>query len=131
MQYINGPIVKHVIVAGHKEVHLLQRYTLAKDSYDVEIETEVDIKYGTVIFRLSLCHFRGTTNYELAMRLDTSVKSAENLYTDLNGMQMIRRVRMLDKLPLQAHYYPMPGSAYIEVHPRSLKITSFRIQRPG
>lgn len=49
------------------------------------------------------------------MRMDTSVKSGDDLYTDLNGMQMIRRVRMLDKLPLQAHYYPMPGSAYIEV----------------
>jgi len=27
---------------------------------------------------------------------------------------MIRRRRMLDKLPLQAHFYPMPASAFIE-----------------
>ncbi|KAK5967940.1 Alpha-mannosidase 2 [Trichostrongylus colubriformis] len=48
------------------------------------------------------------------MRMDTNIESGNDLYTDLNGLQMIRRRRHLDKLPLQAHFYPMPSAAYIE-----------------
>ncbi|CAJ0566102.1 unnamed protein product, partial [Mesorhabditis spiculigera] len=53
-------------------------------------------------------------NIEVALRFETNIDSGADLFTDLNGLQMIRRRRMLEKLPLQAHFYPMPGSAYIE-----------------
>ncbi|KAK6034226.1 glycosyl hydrolase family 38 protein [Cooperia oncophora] len=86
---VNGPIIKKVYVVGPKDVP-----------------------------RTS------TKNYELAMRMDTNIQSGSDLYTDLNGLQyaldirvqlqIIRRRRQLDKLPLQAHFYPMPSAAYIE-----------------
>ncbi|XP_073950611.1 alpha-mannosidase 2 [Choristoneura fumiferana] len=50
---------------------------------------------------------------ELAMRFSTSIKNKDVFYTDLNGMQMIKR-RYFDKLPLQANFYPLPSAAYIE-----------------
>lgn len=50
---------------------------------------------------------------ELAMRFSTGVKNGDVFYTDLNGMQMVKR-RYFDKLPLQANFYPMPAAAYIE-----------------
>ncbi|XP_032521675.1 alpha-mannosidase 2 isoform X2 [Danaus plexippus] len=50
---------------------------------------------------------------ELAIRLSTNIKNGDTFYTDLNGMQMIRR-RYFDKLPLQANFYPLPAAAYIE-----------------
>ncbi|XP_054725610.1 alpha-mannosidase 2 [Anastrepha obliqua] len=52
-------------------------------------------------------------NTEIAMRFLTRIKSADLFYTDLNGLQIIKR-RRLAKLPLQANYYPIPSSAYIE-----------------
>lgn len=53
------------------------------------------------------------SNLELAMRFVSNVASERAFYTDLNGLQMTRRERW-DKLPLQAHFYPMPTVAYIE-----------------
>ncbi|XP_053613785.1 alpha-mannosidase 2-like isoform X2 [Plodia interpunctella] len=50
---------------------------------------------------------------ELAMRLSTAVRNNDVFYTDLNGMEMIRR-RYFEKLPIQANYYPLPAAAYIE-----------------
>ena len=48
------------------------------------------------------------------MRLSTGLASGDEFFTDLNGFQMIRRKRMLEKLPLQANYYPIPSMAYIQ-----------------
>lgn len=50
---------------------------------------------------------------ELAMRFSTSIKNKDTFYTDLNGMQMIKR-RYFEKLPLQANFYPLPAATYIE-----------------
>ncbi|KAJ0173745.1 hypothetical protein K1T71_010894 [Dendrolimus kikuchii] len=50
---------------------------------------------------------------ELAIRFSTGVKNGDVFYTDLNGMQMVKR-RYFDKLPLQANFYPLPAAAYIE-----------------
>lgn len=50
---------------------------------------------------------------ELALRLSTSVRNGDVFYTDLNGMQMIKR-RYFEKIPLQANFYPLPAAAYIE-----------------
>ncbi|CAH0728275.1 unnamed protein product, partial [Brenthis ino] len=50
---------------------------------------------------------------ELAMRFSTGIKNGDVFYTDLNGMQMIKR-RYFEKLPLQANFYPLPAAAYIQ-----------------
>ncbi|XP_047525382.1 alpha-mannosidase 2 [Pieris napi] len=50
---------------------------------------------------------------ELAMRFSTSIKNGDVFYTDLNGMQIIKR-RYFEKLPLQANFYPLGSSAFIE-----------------
>ncbi|EPB78244.1 hypothetical protein ANCCEY_02628 [Ancylostoma ceylanicum] len=97
---IDGPIMKRVIVAGPPDLKILQVYSIAYGSPSIEVINEVDI--------------RSKANFELAMRLNTNVQSGDDLFTDLNGLQMIRRKRLLSKLPLQAHFYPMSASAYIE-----------------
>ena len=81
---------------------------LGPDGTGLQIDNEVDIR-----------HF---DNSEIAMRLTTDLKSGDHFYTDLNGFQMIKRKRM-EKIPLQANYYPIPSMAYI-----SVKIsTGFRV----
>ncbi|XP_034662495.1 alpha-mannosidase 2 [Drosophila subobscura] len=52
-------------------------------------------------------------NTEIVMRLQTQIDSRNIFYTDLNGLQHIRR-RRLWKLPLQANYYPVPSAMFIE-----------------
>jgi alpha-mannosidase II len=70
------------------------------DGTGLQIDNEVDIR-----------HF---DNSEIAMRLTTDLKSGDEFVTDLNGFQMIKRKR-LEKIPLQANYYPIPSMAYIQV----------------
>uniref|UniRef100_A0A182IRW0 Alpha-mannosidase n=1 Tax=Anopheles atroparvus TaxID=41427 RepID=A0A182IRW0_ANOAO len=52
-------------------------------------------------------------NTEIVMRLQTNINSGSTFYTDLNGMQIIKRKRF-QKLPLQANYYPVPSTMFIE-----------------
>lgn len=52
-------------------------------------------------------------NTEIVMRMSTGIDSQDTFYTDLNGMQFIKR-RRFTKLPLQANYYPIPAGIYIE-----------------
>ena len=52
-------------------------------------------------------------DFELAMRMTTDVKG-DDFFSDLNGYQMIRRRRFKGKLPIQAHFFPMPSAAFIE-----------------
>ena len=47
------------------------------------------------------------------MRLDTSIKSDNIFYTDLNGFQYLKRKRF-SKLPIQGNYYPLPTLGWIE-----------------
>lgn len=61
----------------------------------------------------NLVDIRGMDNVEVAMRLETAIRSADVFYTDLNGMQLLKR-RRFQKLPLQANYYPVPTQMYIE-----------------
>ncbi|XP_071451784.1 alpha-mannosidase 2 [Hetaerina americana] len=55
----------------------------------------------------------GRSNFELVMRVSTNIRNKVELFTDLNGFQMLRR-RRLPRLPLQGNYYPLPSLAYIE-----------------
>ncbi|KAK0411027.1 hypothetical protein QR680_005439 [Steinernema hermaphroditum] len=96
---VDGPLRKKVFVRTSQEVDLLHTVIIDKHADFVKIMNEVDLT--------------STINFELAMRLESSVASRDEIYTDLNGIQMIRRKRF-EKLPLQAHFYPMPGAAFIE-----------------
>lgn len=53
------------------------------------------------------------SNTEIVMRVSTGIESKNIFYTDLNGMQFIKRKRF-DKIPIQANYYPIPSGIYIE-----------------
>ncbi|GMR56501.1 hypothetical protein PMAYCL1PPCAC_26696, partial [Pristionchus mayeri] len=98
---VQGPIVSRMYVRGPQEFRLLTTYSLDAGAAYVEITNEIDVT-------------EKMQNVEVAMKIESSVASADSIYTDLNGMQMIRRRRQLDRLPLQAHFYPMPGAAFIE-----------------
>lgn len=56
---------------------------------------------------------RETSNTEVIMRLSTNIKNDNVFYTDLNGMQYIKR-KILKKVPLQGNYYPIPAGIFIE-----------------
>ncbi|XP_053687178.1 alpha-mannosidase 2 [Sabethes cyaneus] len=62
-------------------------------------------------------------NTEIVMRISTNINSGEYFYTDLNGMQIIKRKRF-NKLPLQANYYPVPSSMFIQDENLRLTILS-------
>jgi len=71
----------------------------------------------------NLVNLSDQNNMEVAMRFETNLQSGQAFYTDLNGLQMTRRERF-DKLPLQAHFYPMPTMAYIEDNTARLTLAS-------
>lgn len=52
-------------------------------------------------------------NTEIIMRMSTNIKSDKLFYTDLNGLQIAKRERF-SKIPLQANYYPIPSTIFIE-----------------
>lgn len=68
---------------------------------------------GTGLLITNEVDVRKMDNKELIMRLNTDLKSGDEFFTDLNGFQMIKRIK-LDKIPLQGNYYPIPSMAYIQ-----------------
>ncbi|KAL1122794.1 hypothetical protein AAG570_003120 [Ranatra chinensis] len=100
---VEGKLMSQVIVRLTNIVH-------SPDSHGLEIQNVVDIASIT-------------DNYELGMRLSSSIKNGDVFYTDLNGIQIIKRKR-LGKLPLQGNYYPLPSSVYIEDENTRLNILS-------
>jgi alpha-mannosidase II len=51
---------------------------------------------------------------EVVMRLHSSISNDNGVfYTDLNGLQLVRR-KTMSKLPLQGNVYPMPTMAFIQ-----------------
>uniref|UniRef100_A0A1Q3FDG5 Alpha-mannosidase n=1 Tax=Culex tarsalis TaxID=7177 RepID=A0A1Q3FDG5_CULTA len=68
---------------------------------------------GGAIELRNLVDIGNRENTEIVMRLSSTIASGEHFYTDLNGLQMIKRKR-LDKLPLQANYYPVPSAMFIQ-----------------
>ncbi|CAI8034350.1 Alpha-mannosidase 2x [Geodia barretti] len=51
---------------------------------------------------------------EVVMRLRSSISNDNGVfYTDLNGLQLVRR-KTMSKLPLQGNVYPMPTMAFIQ-----------------
>lgn len=61
----------------------------------------------------NIVDIRKEQNYEIAMRISSSINSQNRFFTDLNGYQIQPRMTM-SKLPLQANVYPMTTMAYIQ-----------------
>lgn len=68
---------------------------------------------GAVVEVQNLIDLTHMLDTEVVMRVSTGLKSGDHFYTDLNGLQWIKRQRF-DKLPLQANYYPLPSGIFIE-----------------
>ncbi|KAF7988744.1 hypothetical protein HCN44_007054 [Aphidius gifuensis] len=97
---ITGPIYSKVyLVLSHVRHTCTLFHSSGADGLGLHIINEVDISK--------------TTNFELAMKFNTDIVSNDEFFTDLNGLNMIRRQRF-SKLPIQANYYPLPAAGYIE-----------------
>ncbi|KAK7571097.1 hypothetical protein V9T40_014701 [Parthenolecanium corni] len=100
IKIIEGKLVSSVTVFCDFVIHQVKIYNcLGSEENIIELQNLVDI--------------RNEHNFEIAMKLSTSIKNQETFYTDLNGFQIIKR-QFFSKLPLQGNYYPVPSSIYIE-----------------
>ena len=101
VRIIEGKVISYVEVMTPWMKHVVTlKSSPGPDGTGLQINNDVDI--------------RRMSNFEIGMRLTTDIQSGDEFYTDLNGFQMIKRKRMLDKLPLQANYYPVPSMTYIQ-----------------
>lgn len=99
--WVDGPLVSYVHVLTP---HIRHTVTICK--FDSVACQSLDIS--------NLVDITTQENFELVMRLDSGLQNIDrSFYTDLNGLQVIRR-KYFDKLPLQGNVYPMPSSAYIQ-----------------
>lgn len=94
--YTNGPLESCVSTGLNFVVH---ENILRNGGDALEIRNMVDI--GERI------------NTEIIMRLSTNINSGNVFYTDLNGLNYVRR-EVFKKLPLQGNYYPIPAGIFIE-----------------
>ncbi|CAB3359337.1 Hypothetical predicted protein [Cloeon dipterum] len=101
VRVISGPVATQIEV---QHPFVLHQATIYNCSGEV----------GSSIEMVNLVELVNGKNIEVAMRLTSDIESGDTYYTDLNAFQMIERRRQLHKLPLQAHYFPMSGMAYIE-----------------
>uniref|UniRef100_A0AAY5EYP0 Alpha-mannosidase n=1 Tax=Electrophorus electricus TaxID=8005 RepID=A0AAY5EYP0_ELEEL len=114
VRVVEGPLFAEVV--AHYQ-HFQQTVRIHNvpgvDGLSLDITTLVDI--------------RDQTNKELAMRIVTDIQSEGTFYTDLNGFQIQPR-RYLQKLPLQANFYPMPTMAYIQDSQYRLTLASGQLE---
>ncbi|XP_033625276.1 alpha-mannosidase 2-like isoform X1 [Asterias rubens] len=101
IRVVRGPLLSEVYAALPNVDHFVTiKGTTGVDSQSLNILNHVDI--------------RNTRNQELIMRVKSDIQNPDRtFYTDLNGFQLQQR-KTLDKLPIQANYYPMPSMAYLE-----------------
>uniref|UniRef100_A0A3B3TQS3 Glycosyl hydrolase family 38 C-terminal domain-containing protein n=1 Tax=Poecilia latipinna TaxID=48699 RepID=A0A3B3TQS3_9TELE len=125
-----GPIFSDITSCFPHFTHTVRLYHLDGIRHagkSLEISNMVDI--------------RSETNKELVMRLVTDVASGNRFYTDLNGFQLLngccmQQRRSLEKLPLQANFYPMTSAAFLQDASSRLSLLSAQSQaaaslRPG
>ncbi|XP_029025296.1 alpha-mannosidase 2 isoform X2 [Betta splendens] len=109
-----GPIFSDVTSCFRHFTHTVRLYHLdGHAGRSVEISNMVDI--------------RSEVNRELVMRLRSDVANGNRFYTDLNGFQMQQR-RTLDKLPLQANFYPMSSASFLQDSTSRLSLLSAQSQ---
>ncbi|XP_047114785.1 alpha-mannosidase 2 [Schistocerca piceifrons] len=115
IRIIEGPLFSQVDVVVPFVQHTVKVYnTPGADSFGIEIHNLVDIT--------------DQANYELVMRFSSGIQNGDEFFTDLNGLQVIRRKR-LPRLPLQGNYYPMPSLAYIQ--DKKVRLTLLSSQPAG
>ncbi|MED6285663.1 hypothetical protein CHARACLAT_031481, partial [Characodon lateralis] len=109
-----GPIFSDITSCFPHFTHTVRLYHLdGHAGKSLEISNTVDI--------------RSETNRELVMRIISDVTSGNRFYTDLNGFQMQQR-RTLEKLPLQANFYPMTSSSFLQDSTSRLSLLSAQSQ---
>ncbi|XP_035995760.1 alpha-mannosidase 2 [Fundulus heteroclitus] len=109
-----GPIFSDITSCYPHFTHTVRLYHLEGHAgKSLEVSNTVDI--------------RSEANRELAMRLVSDVASGNRFYTDLNGFQMQQR-RTLEKLPLQANFYPMTSASFLQDSSSRLSLLSAQSQ---
>ncbi|XP_070631244.1 alpha-mannosidase 2x isoform X3 [Bos indicus] len=108
LRVTEGPFFSEV-VACYEHVHQVVRLYNLPASLSV-LHPGVE---GLSLDVSSLVDIRDYVNKELALRIRTDINSQGIFFTDLNGFQVQPR-RYLNKLPLQANFYPMPVMAYLQ-----------------
>ncbi|XP_076823003.1 alpha-mannosidase 2x-like [Clavelina lepadiformis] len=111
VRVMRGPIASEVNVVLPNLIHSVTVYSgdgRGSQPLGLHVCNKVDIRSGY-------------DNKEIAMRLKTDVQSGRNFYTDLNGFQMQKRT-YYEKLPLQANFYPMPTTVYIQDREKRLSL---------
>ncbi|CAD5231315.1 unnamed protein product [Bursaphelenchus okinawaensis] len=98
---MRGPLHEQLIIKGPTHLKLLQRVKLEADANYILVKNELDLK--------------DEHDFEISMRIQSKDLNAktEQLFTDSNGFQHLRRKRMRN-LPLPAQYYPFTTSAFLE-----------------
>lgn len=97
---VTGPLLSRVFVEFPYVQHTCTLFNSpGSDGLGLQIMNKVDISE--------------THNFELAMRLHTDIASEDQFFTDLNGLNMIRRQRF-SKIPIQGNYYPLASAGYIQ-----------------
>lgn len=100
LRILRGPLFSEVVCIYQHFTHSVRLSNVyGVEGLSLEISNIVDIRHEM--------------NQEIAMRLTTDVKSNNEFYTDLNDFQMQAR-QTLSKLPLQANFYPLTTTAYIQ-----------------
>uniref|UniRef100_A0A915N495 Alpha-mannosidase n=1 Tax=Meloidogyne javanica TaxID=6303 RepID=A0A915N495_MELJA len=105
---VKGIVREYIFVNGPPDFGINHQLILDKNSKTFTLLNHVNMESSWLSKS-----YKSSKNFELAMKLKIPSIKQDNFYTDLNGFQMIRR-RKQNNLPLQAHFYPMPGSAFIE-----------------
>ncbi|MCP9260634.1 Alpha-mannosidase [Dirofilaria immitis] len=111
---VQGIVMKKVLIANDGDMLFTHIVKMPLLSPSIEIENVI--------------HLDNVRNVELAMRIETEINNGDEFFTDLNGYQMVKR-RRFKQLPLQAHFYPMPTSAFIEDD--TLRMTLLSAQPSG
>lgn len=111
-----GKLMQEVRVALPNVVHVVRLYSLSgPEGLTLDIQNKVDI--------------RNQMNKELVMRIKSGIRNAgREYYTDLNGFQMQKR-KTLDKIPIQANFYPLPSMAFLQ--DKSTRLTLLSAQSNG
>lgn len=106
VRIVEGPLLKEVQVLAPNVEHTVSLHVtkqLGASPFGIFVTNKVDIR-------------KGMDNKELSMRVTASdaANDENSFFTDLNGLQMQKRRTRLDKIPIQANFYPMPTMAFLQ-----------------
>ncbi|RWS09023.1 alpha-mannosidase 2-like protein [Dinothrombium tinctorium] len=104
-----GSLFSKIEVSILKPVSIYHQVTVIKDTDTFNIDNVVHLQKGSM------------DNQELIMRFFTDINNSNEFFTDLNGLQMVRR-KYYDKIALQGNVYPMPTMMYFESYKTRMNI---------